>query len=387
MHICLFISSLHKNGGGPSRSVPIMAKGLSEIGIKTTLMTVESEEMNLHILDDSNVTISLIPAKYTHSQLKSLIINSRFDIIHLQGLWLPVYHEVASIARQVGIPYMMTPRGTLEPWSLQQRIIKKKLAMLLYQKKDLQKSACILATAKMEAAHIRQLGIHSPVCIIPNGIDVSEYECRTMVDKPEIKKQILFLSRIHPKKGIELLIDAWKDLEDSFPEWSVIIAGNGEESYIANLKQQIKNLGLNDSIRIVPPVFGREKRHLYCESALFVLPTHSENFGMVIAEALSCGVPVITTNGTPWMVLNDEGIGWCIDLSKDRLKETIYNAVTLGIDTLFEIGQKGSHYVHTTLQYQVVAKHMSDVYQWLLYRRLRPSTMYDSEGLAHDNDL
>jgi glycosyltransferase involved in cell wall biosynthesis len=243
---------------------------------------------------------------------------------------------------------------------------KKQLAMLLYQKKDLQMANCILATSQMEAHNVRNLGIYSPVAVIPNGIDITEYKCRGEIEKYSIKKQILFLSRIDPKKGIEYLIEAWKILKSQYRDWNVIIVGNGEESYILRLKTLISKYGLEECIRILPPAFGEDKYKLYCESSLFVLPTYSENFGMVIAEAMSCGVPVITTNGTPWHELNTKKLGWCIDLSLNNLIKSISEAIDLGQDRLFELGQLSSRHVYENYQYNEVANRMISVYKWVI---------------------
>ena len=125
-------------------------------------------------------------------------------------------------------------------------------------------------------------------------------------------------------------------------------------------------------MEVVPPVFGEEKHKLYCESSLFVLPTHSENFGMVIAEAMSCGVPVITTNGTPWQELNDHNLGWCIDLSLDNLVNALTEAIDSGVDALFDKGQLCSKHVFDTYQYTEVAAKNKAVYEWILGMRDKP---------------
>lgn len=153
----------------------------------------------------------------------------------------------------------------------------------------------------------------------------------------------------------------------------MVIAGNGEEAYIADLKKMIKDKGLDSCIKIIPPVFGEDKRKLYCESALFVLPTFSENFGMVIAEAMSCGVPVITTNGTPWQELNDLKLGWCINLSLDNLAKAISEAIDLGIDSLFEMGLQCSRHIFDTYQYKEVALKNQMVYEWIVNSKNKPN--------------
>lgn len=377
MKICLFTSSIDKNNGGPSRSVPILAKGLSLVGVDTTLFTCSSPKMNTHLLDNSEVTLRVVSPKISFDELEKEILLGNYDIIHGQNLWDPLYCKMAKIARKHNIPYMMTPRGCLEPWAYQgqgfAKNLKKKIAMLLYQKRDLQKAACILATAPMEADNIRDLGIKSPIAIIPNGIDVSEYKCRTIESKPSVKKQVLFLSRIHQKKGIEFLINAWVLLKEKYPDWNVVIAGNGEESYINQLNTIISDNGLDDCITIVPPVFGETKHRLYCESSLFVLPTYSENFGMVIAEAMSCGVPCITTNGTPWQELNENNLGWCIDLSQENLLHAISAAIDLGQDVLFDMGQRCSQHIYNTYQFTEVALKNKYVYEWIVNNRKKPN--------------
>ena len=372
MRICIFTSSINKKGGGPARSVPILAKGLSKVGVDTTLFSGRSEEMNTHMVEGSDVCVRIVPANMSVVEMEKEILKGNFDLIHAQNLWMPFYHKMARIARKHGIPYIMTPRGCLEPWCMRQKRIKKLLAFHLYQKKDLQRAACILATANMEAENIRALGITAPIAIIPNGIDISEYKCRTHEDKKKVKKQILFLSRIHEKKGIEFLIQAWEQLNTKYPEWNVVIAGNGEEGYVQQLKELVIARQLQNCVQIIPPVFGEEKHKLYCESSLFVLPTYSENFGMVVAEAMSCGVPVITTNGTPWQELNARRLGWCIDLSLEKLVATMAEAIDLGLDRLFEMGQVCSRHVRETYQYTEVAAQNKAVYEWILNGGAKP---------------
>lgn len=372
MRICIFTTSIDKRLGGPSRSVPILARGLANKGILTTLLTCKTEQMNVHLLDNSTVDLKIIDANVNVKCFEKDILDAKYDLIHLQNLWMPLYHKMARIARKHNIPYIMTPRGCLEPWCMKQKRIKKLVAFHLYQKRDLQQAACILATSKMEADNIRALGITSPIAIIPNGIDISEYKCRTSEDKTHVKKQILFLSRIHEKKGIEFLINAWEQLRAKYPTWNVVIAGNGEESYIHRLNEIIKSKSLRDCVEIIPPVFGEDKRRLYCESSLFVLPSYSENFGMVIAEAMSCGVPVITTNGTPWQELNEIKLGWCIDLSLEKLITSISKAIELGQDSLFRMGQECSKHIRDTYQYTEVAAKNKAVYEWILNGGVKP---------------
>ena len=262
MKICIFTSSIDKTGGGPSRSVPILAKGIAENNFDVTLMTGESDQMNDHMIEGTNVKLVKFIEGCPAEELERLLLEGQYDLVHAQGIWVPIYNRMAKICRTHNIPYVMTPRGALEPWCLEQKKWKKKIAMWLYQKKDLQKASSILTTADMEAQHLRELGIKTPLAVIPNGIDVTEYQCRPADCLSSVKKQIVFLSRIHQKKGIEILINVWEKLRIVFPDWNVVIAGNGEEVYIQQLKAMITSKRLQDCVEIIPPIFGKDKHKL-----------------------------------------------------------------------------------------------------------------------------
>lgn len=379
MKVLTFLTSISLKGGGPSRSVPMLVKGLAEVGVDITLMTFRTDDMNTHALEETTAKLKILELGTSAKEIEEYILTERFDIIQMQSMWAKCYHQVAQIARKHNIPYLITPRGMLEPWCLSQKKWKKKLALMLYQMKDLQRAACIFTTAEMEAQHVRDLGVKVPMSVIPNGIETDGYACRTSTDG--VKKQILFLSRVHVKKGIELLIEAFSNLHKDFSDWSVVIVGNGEEDYIKSLKQKVKSMELEDCIKILPPVFGEAKTKLYQESSLFCLPSYSENFGMVIAEAMSCGVPAITTNGTPWQLLNgdcttmgaslemlgdDKRTGWCIELSVENLENILREAMSMDPAALYEMGQRGSRMINENFNYRSVAKKTKKLYEWIV---------------------
>ena len=363
MKILTYITSIDLTGGGPSRSVPMLVKGLAELGADVTLMTQRSEKMNTHALDGTTAKLHILDA-FNSEDIEAFIRKEKFDIVQMQSMWDLRYHKLAKICIKLNIPYVETPRGMLEPWSLAQKKWKKRMALWLYQMNDLNHAACIYTTADDEARNVKALGVKAPCSVIPNGIEVDSYKCRTSMEG--VKKQVFFLSRIHVKKGIELLIEAWERIVKDFPGWSLLIVGNGEADYIESLRMMVKEHGVGESVRISEPVFGEAKVRLYQSSALFVLPSYSENFGMVIAEAMSCGVPVITTNGTPWQELNKEKLGWCIDLSLDNLVKTLCEAIDSGLDNLFEMGQRCSKHIHDTYQYTMVAEKNKKVYEWIV---------------------
>ena len=375
MKILSFVSSLDLSSGGPSRSVPMLAKGLAELGVDITLMTIRSENMNTHALEGTTVKLKVLEPTFSRKEIARYLEDERFELIQIQSMWEMPYHKVILEARKQNIPYIVTPRGMLEPWSLSQKKWKKKLAWWLYQRNDVQKSACVFTTAKMEAEHVSNLGITTCKAVIPNGIETDAYPCKTSVEG--VKKQVLFLSRVHVKKGIELLFEAWKRLHSDYEDWQLLVIGNGEAEYIHSLENRVESLGLKDSIKILPPVFGEAKIKVYQESALFCLPSFSENFGMVIAEAMSCGTPVITTTNCPWEILNETDTGWCVDLSVENLEHALREAMGMDANALYDMGQRASKFIFDNFDYRSVTRKTLRLYEWLLNSGEKPEFVYE----------
>lgn len=375
MKILSFVSSIDLSSGGPSRSVPMLAKGLAELGVDVTLMTIRSKNMNVHALEGTTARLKVLEPSFTRKEIAQYLKDEKFHLIQIQSMWDWPYHKVMVEARKLGIPYIVTPRGMLEPWSLSQKKWKKKLAWWLYQRNDVQKSVCVFTTAKMEAEHVTNLGITTCKAVIPNGIETDSYPCKTSVDV--VKKQVLFLSRVHVKKGVEVLFEVWKQIHPDYEDWQLLVIGNGEAEYIHSLENRVECLGLKESIKILPPVFGNDKIQIYQESALFCLPSYSENFGMAIAEAMSCGTPVITTTNCPWNILNDTKTGWCIDLNVDNLERALREALSMNPTELYDMGQKASKLIYENFDYRNVTRKTLTLYEWLLNGGEKPEFVYE----------
>ena len=374
MKILSFISSLDLTGGGPSRSVPMLVKGLAELGVDVTLMTIRSENMNIHALEGTTAKFKVLGPSFSRREIAQYLMDEKFHLIQIQSMWELPYHKVMVEARKLGIPYIVTPRGMLDPWSIAHKKWKKKLAWWLYQRNDVQKAACVFTTANMEADHMRALGVATYKSVIPNGIETDCYPCKTSIDV--VKKQVLYLSRVHMQKGIELLIEAWKRIHPDFADWQLHIVGNGEAEYIHYLENKVKSLGVKDSIKILPPMFGEAKINVYQESALFCLPSYSESFGMAIAESMSCGTPVITTTNCPWEILNETKTGWCIDLSVDNLERALREALTMSPTELYDMGQKASKLIYENFDNRSITRKTMRLYEWLLNGGEKPEFVY-----------
>jgi glycosyltransferase involved in cell wall biosynthesis len=254
-----------------------------------------------------------------------------------------------------------SPRGTLSQWALGRTRVLKNLLWPL-QRRVLERANLLHATSSVEYDEIRALGFTAPVAIIPNGIDLPPLVDRATVSP---RRTLLFLSRIHPTKGLDRLLHAWRHLQRVHPAWRLVIAGRGTNDYVNEIRQLANSLQLQ-RVTFPGPLFGQEKSQAYFDAELFVLPTHSENFGMVVAEALAHACPVVVSRGAPWPRTATEGCGWWVNPHVDVLSQTLDEAMRLSPDHLANMGRKGRDWMGREYGWDTVAQQMEAAYQWVL---------------------
>lgn len=366
MKILYVIPSIDINTGGTATFLQLLSNTISK-SEDVSIATIQSKNP---VSLSEQIKLNYFPLSFPFlfnfsSGLKKFIQKYNFDIYHGNVLWLFPTHIMSRIARKKGRSYIISTHGMLEPWALNKGKFKKSLVMKLFQFNDLANSVCIHATARSEAKCIRELGFTNPIAIIPNGIDITEFKPKSQPNTRP-KKTLLFLSRVHPKKGLEMLINAWSLVDERIKlNWKVEIAGNGNSSYLTKLNNLIHSLNLSDEINITGPKFGADKIKTYENADLFILPTYSENFGIVIAEALACGIPVITTKGTPWEDLQKEGIGWWTDIDVNSISDAITESLMLSDIDRFNMGIKGREFVKDNFSIDVISESMIDLYKWV----------------------
>lgn len=382
LNILHTIASLGLHLGGPTRSVISLCNSLGRRNIKVILLsadqTVESSQflaadskyveqkfLSKRLFPFSN---SCFPITCT-SGVKSLHYGHQFQIIHDHGLWLPFNHYVSVASSKIRVPLVVSPRGMLEPWAINYRSWKKKIALRLWVYRDLQNATAFCTTANKEAENIRRLGFRQPIAVVPNGIDVKPLP-KINANNLGTKRQALFLSRIHPVKGVCELVEAWSKVQPR--GWELIIAGPNENNHAYVVQDCIKKHELHSSVRLAGTIKDEDKWLLYRNSDLFILPTYSENFGIVVAEALSMGIPVITTKGAPWQVLIEEKCGWWIDIGVEPLTRAIKEATSLDRDLLREMGSRGRRLAERSFSWDLIAEKMELFYLWLIGKNDKP---------------
>jgi len=297
------------------------------------------------------------------STLLDIISEKDNLVIHDNGIWLPYSGVLHNLAHQHNIPVITSIHGMLEPWPINYRRIRKLAAWHIYQKSRLERNVLLHATTIIEAENLRKLGLNLPIAVIPSGTIIPE---QASLPKPERsrKRTMLYLSRIHPKKGLLNLVKAIDYLRPS--DWKVVIAGYDENNYQAIVEKAVLDAGLKDYFTFVGSVDEEQKWGLYNSADLFILPTHSENFGNVVTEALAAGTPVITTRGTPWKELIDCNRGWWVEPTVSGLIESLENAFSLDDQELKQMGKNGRMLIEEKYNWPAIAKDLNDVYQWML---------------------
>ncbi len=264
----------------------------------------------------------------------------------------------------------------LAKWAFRHKLWKKKIAWKLYQRSDLKGARLIHATSSQEVEDLRTLGFRQPIALVPNGVDPPELREPAPRNGP---RKLLFLSRIAPVKGLLDLVDAWASLRPR--GWTVVVAGPDEDGYKSVIQKAIQAKGLEQFFSFTGPVGDRQKWELFRSASLFVLPTYSESFGVVVAEALACGVPAVTTKGAPWQELATERCGWWIDIGAEPLEAALREAIGLSDAERQEMGLRGRELVERRYVWQGIAAKMRHVYDWILGGGSRPACVRtDTEG-------
>lgn len=382
MTVLHIVSSVSRNAGGPARSVQGLVAAQCAAGINAWLMTLR-DLGDPWVAGISNYRCAKCSGtKGVRAAVEKVIDECKPDLIEVHSLWQMNLHRAVVAAKSRGVPYILTPRGCLDVWSLQQKWLKKKIALMTYQGDDLRHAIAIHTTSDEESNQVRRLGYTQRLIQFPNGVNLP----MGLPDKVRVgaKRRMLFLSRMHPKKGVLELVEAWLHANPGgwVCELVYSLGYDAERQYEQQVKQRILDLGMSYQDKdgtthstttsstcdfiFTGPLDDDAKWAAYRRSDCFILPTHTENFGIVIAEALFAELPVITTKGAPWQELVSTGSGWWVDVSVEALADAIRKAVSSSDTELRGMGVRGRELVVNRYSWGLIAERMRLAYEELL---------------------
>jgi len=310
------------------------------------------------------------------------------DLVHCHGLWMYPSAACLSWAKRTGRPYLVSPHGMLDRWALKNSTWKKRLAGWLYQDDHLRRAVAIHALCESEARAIRAYGLRNPVCVIPNGVDLPE-EMSSIGDSPLSKgdspavstvghwgqspesdgaKVLLFLGRLHPKKGLPGLVRGWKLAQKqtkALREWELVIAGWDQAGHQEDLERLCREQGI-EGVRFAGPQFGPDKAAVFQRAEAFVLPSFSEGLPMAVLEAWSYRLPVVMTPGCNLPEGFQAGAAIRVEPQSERIARGLTELAGMREAERRAMGRRGQRLVEEKFSWPKIARQMKGVYEWVL---------------------
>jgi glycosyltransferase involved in cell wall biosynthesis len=295
------------------------------------------------------------------------------SILHQHGIWSGLSRVSGRWRKHARGAVVVAPHGALAPFARRVSAWKKHIAWAAYERDNLENCACVHALNDTEAVQCREFGVKKPIAVIPNGISpdwleeaVDQAVLRTKLGLPRDVKIMLYVGRLHPQKGLSMLLDALALLRPSLlKEWKVVIGGVDERNHQSELRAKARRLGLSELVLFPGPLFDAEKRVAFASADLFVLPSYSEAFPIGILEAMGAGVAVITTTAVPLDELRSGTFGWYVAPETDAISAAINDAFSCELKELRNMGSRGRELVRGHYTWPRVAAETERLYQWL----------------------
>ncbi len=372
----LHFGSLDYKVGGPAMSAYLTLKGLRYLGLDAEIAMYSMNKDGILRGDDVPVIFCKKPLEqkfaYSTSLKKELSVVPNVDIYHAQGIWQYPTYALVQIAMKKGAPYVITPHGMLYPQDIAKAsTLFKKLSLRIRLLNDLNRAACVHVTCEEEMMHCRNLGVTSPIAIIPNPVEIKEYLPREIHDIFTLG----YMGRISRRKNIESLIYAIAGIGLTGKKCQLLIIGGGDLEYEQFLKNEVKRLGLGN-VYFMGFLSGKAKDEALAKVDVLVMPSEFENFGIVIMEGLVRGIPCIATKGSPWKDLEDSKCGWWVDYSQSAITDAIKTAYNTSQSDLAEMGERGKLLMRHKYSVDAIAQQMKELYEWILTKSARPSFVF-----------
>jgi len=326
MKILLVAENLNLKSGGPTKVVCELAEILAQKGISVAIFSPVKRKAGEQIYHSKRVDVRLFSqgcaskwwTGYSADLAKALNDEaSDFDLVHIHEIWHYPHYAAAMAAEKAGKPYIVTVHGSLDPWCLGRKYFKKRIFSLFCERRILRGAAAIQSLTKKETEDIKNFGVSAPIVKIPNGIDIKEFQelpAHEDFEREHVglrdKQVILFLSRIHVKKGLDILAKAFGHIARKRDDVRLVIGGPDNDNYQRQVEDMLKKENVLQKTVFTGMLTGVQKLSALARADIFVLPSYSEGFSMAVLEAMACGLPVIVTDqcNFPEIIPADAGI-------------------------------------------------------------------------------
>lgn len=370
MNVVHVVESVAPESSGPSYAVVRLCQAMIAAGAEVELATLDSDPRRrppfLRQFPPGRGPARLGGSPALRRWLDARVRGGRAEVVHVHGLWRLSLLYPAWAARRGRAKLIVSPRGSLSRRAMRSGSPAKRPFWVALQRPALRRAACLHATSDLEYEDMRRLGFRQPIAVIPNGVDLPP-------DRPGPRgeqRTLLFLGRLHPIKGVDLLIDAWTRVQGQFPGWRLVIAGAEDRSETSRghsdaLRRQAAGRGA-ERVSFAGELLGQAKWDAYAEAEAYVLPSRSEGFGLTVAEALAAGTPAITTRATPWGELEARGAGWCVAPGIAPLAAGLSDALARDEATLAAMGRRGRRWMEADFAWPDIGRRMARTCEWLV---------------------
>ena len=385
MKLALLTPHISRRGGGIKDAVLGLACSLTHReDVQLNVLSVEDESAaEDRVLWDSipiHLFSSPVPGNFRYApKLARFLLSLNPDVVHTHGLW--TYLSLASLKfARAGVsqrPYVVSPHGMLDPWALRNSADKKRLAALAFERRHLTNAACLHAVSKGEAETFRAYGLANPICVISNGVDLVDldapapsppWDASRVLDR----KVLLYLGRLHPKKGLPLLLRAWAETPVATGEWTLAIAGWDQGGHAAELERMVWDFNLSNSIEFLGPLFGESRDAAYRNAKAFVLPSFSEGQPLTVLEAWAHALPAVITSACNLPDGFAAGAAIRIEPTVQSIKAGLQELVQMDRQALELMGKAGRDLVERDYTWSRIASQMREVYRWILGAGAQP---------------
>jgi glycosyltransferase involved in cell wall biosynthesis len=372
MHV---VPRIADEGSGPSYSVPRLCEALAAAGVEITLHVLSplgQHEPSTYEIRDHPASKLFPRLGFSRSMRHALTDGaSNAQILHNHSLWMMPNVYPGFVVTHTDCRLVTSPRGVFDPWARSRSKWKKDLFWLV-QRRTVERTDCFHATSLRELESIRAAGFRTPTALIPNGIDLPP---ASVLHGSESPRRLLFLGRVHPVKGLDLLLRAWSRIAERHEDWELHVVGPGEMQHRDETKALARELGAR-RVLFRGAAYGADKWREFAAASVFILPTRTENFGMAVAEALASGLPVIVTQGAPWQRIDDEGCGWWVQTTSDALAATLDSVMSMDQAALAAMGARGRAWMRRDFSWERIGQMTAATYSWLVDGAPRPSWIH-----------